>query len=45
VLNFMRKPTALSRIEHQLSIGHPSLVRGVIFEPLQTGGLCAPLRT
>ncbi len=42
VLNFVRDPIALARIEHQFSIGDPSLVRGVIFELLRTGGLCAP---
>ena len=42
VLSFVREPIALARIEHQFSIGDPSLVRGVIFELLRTGGLCAP---
>ncbi len=42
VLSFVHEPIALARIEHQFSIGDPSLVRGVIFELLRTGGLCAP---
>ena len=42
VLSFVQEPIALARIEHQFSIGDPSLVRGVIFELLRTGGLCAP---
>ena len=42
VLSFVHEPIALARIEHQLSISDPSLVRGVIFELLRTGGLCAP---
>ena len=42
VLSFVHEPIALARIEHQFSIGDPSLVRGVIFDLLRTGGLCAP---
>jgi hypothetical protein len=42
VLSFVQEPIALARIEHQFSIGDPSPVRGVIFELLRTGGLCAP---
>lgn len=42
VLSFVHEPIALARIEHQFSIGDPSPVRGVIFELLRTGGLCAP---
>ena len=42
VLSFVHEPIALARIEHQFSIGDPSLVRGVIFELVRTGGLCAP---
>jgi hypothetical protein len=42
VLSFVRDPIALAHIEHQFSIGDPSLVRGAIFELLRTGGLCAP---
>ncbi len=42
VLSFVHEPISLSLIEHQFSIGDPSLVRGVIFELLRTGGLCAP---
>jgi hypothetical protein len=42
VVEFVHEPVALSRIEHQFSIGDPSLVRGVIFELLRTGLLCAP---
>lgn len=42
VLSFVNEPISLARIEHQFSIGDPSLVRGVIFELLRTGGLCAP---
>ena len=42
VLSFVHEPIALARIEHQFSIGDPPLIRGVIFELLRTGGLCAP---
>ena len=42
VLTFVHEPIALARIEHQFSIGDPCVVRGVIFELLRTGGLCAP---
>jgi hypothetical protein len=42
VLAFVRAPVTLSSIEHQLSIGDSSLVRGAIFELLRTGQLCAP---
>ena len=42
VLSFVHEPIALARIEHQFFIGDPSLVRGVIFELVRTGGLCAP---
>jgi hypothetical protein len=42
LLAFVREPVALACIEHQFSIGDPPLVRGVIFELLRTGRLCAP---
>lgn len=42
VVEFVREPIALSRIEQQFSIGDPSLVRGVIFDLLRTGRLGAP---
>lgn len=42
LLAFVREPVALACVEHQFSIGDPPLVRGVIFELLRTGRLCAP---
>ena len=42
VLNLIRSPLALSRVEHELSPGEPSLVRGTIFELLRQGRLSAP---
>jgi len=33
---------ALSRIEHELSVGDPSLVRAAVFDLLRTGQLRAP---
>ena len=42
VANFVREPVALSRVEHALSLGDPSLARGAIFELLRTGRLLAP---
>ena len=41
-LNLIRSPLALSRVEHELSPGEPSLVRGTIFELLRQGRLSAP---
>ena len=42
VLSLVRKPLALSLIEHELSLGDPAIVRGAIFELLRTGQLVAP---
>jgi hypothetical protein len=42
VLSLAREPAALSRIEHELSVGDPSLVRAAVFELLRTGQLRAP---
>ena len=42
VLNFVREPVALGRVEHEHCVGDPSLVRGTIFELLRTGLLPAP---
>ena len=42
VLRLVRKPLALSFVEHELAAGDPTLVRGVIFELLRTGQLMAP---
>ncbi|MBW8832160.1 MAG: hypothetical protein JF606_22650 [Burkholderiales bacterium] len=42
VLSLVRKPLALSFIEHELSVGDPAIVRGAIFELLRTGQLVAP---
>jgi len=42
IVAFVREPIALACIEHQFSIGEPPLVRGVIFDLLRTGRLCAP---
>lgn len=41
VLEFVRDPIALSRIEHAFSAGDPSLARGAVFELLRTGRLVA----
>ena len=41
-LKLIRSPLALSRVEHELSIDDPSLVRGTVFELLRTGQLSAP---
>lgn len=41
-LNLVRSPLPLSRVEHELSNGEPSLVRGTIFELLRQGRLSAP---
>ncbi len=42
VINFVDKPAALSQVEHALSAGDPSLIRGAIFEVLRAGRLRAP---
>lgn len=42
ILAFVREPTPLAVIEHQLAIGDPPVVRGAIFELLRTGLLDAP---
>ncbi len=42
VANFVREPVALSRVEHAMSVGDPSIARGAIFELLRTGRLLAP---
>ena len=42
VLKSLREPTALSRLEHDFSVGDPPVVRGAIFELLRTGQLRAP---
>lgn len=42
IVAFVREPVALACIEHQFSVGDPPLVRGVIFDLLRTGRLCAP---
>ena len=41
VLGFVREPVPLSRVEHELSLGDPSLVRATIFDLLRTGQLRA----
>lgn len=41
VLSLVRRPLALSLVEHELSIGDPAIVRGTIFELLRTGKLMA----
>ncbi len=42
VLILVRRPLALSLVEHELSVGDPAVVRGTIFELLRTGQLMAP---
>lgn len=42
VLTCVHEPVALSRIEHELSMGDPPVLRGAIFELLRTGQLRAP---
>ncbi|MFY7916997.1 MAG: hypothetical protein ACOVPA_20285 [Rubrivivax sp.] len=42
VLRLVRRPLALSLVEHELSVGDPAVVRGTIFELLRTGQLMAP---
>ena len=41
-LSLVRRPLALSLVEHELSFGDPAVVRGTIFELLRTGQLMAP---
>ena len=41
VLSRVREPTPLSLIEHELSVGDPSLVRAAVFDLLRTGQLHA----
>jgi hypothetical protein len=41
VLSRVRRPLALSLVEHELSVGDPAVVRGTIFELLRTGQLKA----
>lgn len=46
VLGAVQEPTPLSKLEYELAVGDPALVRGAVFELLRTGRLCAPgLRT
>ncbi len=42
VLSLVRRPLALSLVEHELSVGDPAVVRGTIFELLRIGQLMAP---
>jgi len=42
VLSLVRRPLALSLVEHELSVGDPAVMRGTIFELLRTGQLMAP---
>lgn len=42
IVNHIKEPTPLARVEHELSIGDPSLVRGAIFELLRVGRIRAP---
>ena len=41
VLSLVRRPLALSLVEHELCVGDPAVVRGTIFELLRTGQLTA----
>ncbi|HET9643229.1 MAG TPA: hypothetical protein VFP68_07715 [Burkholderiaceae bacterium] len=46
ILNLVRGPVALSRVEHELALADPSLVRGAVFDLIRTGLVQAPtLRT
>jgi hypothetical protein len=42
MLDYIREPIALARVEHELAVGDPAIVRGAIFELLRTGRLLAP---
>lgn len=42
ILRHIEQPTPLARVEHELSVDDPSLVRGAIFELLRIGRLRAP---
>jgi hypothetical protein len=42
MLDYVREPIALARVEHELAVGDPAIVRGAIFELLRTGRLLAP---
>lgn len=42
VLDHVCGPTSLGRLEHELSVGDPSLIGGAIFEQLRTGRIRAP---
>ena len=42
VLRLVREPMALARVERELEMGDPSIVRGAVFELLRTGRLRAP---
>jgi hypothetical protein len=42
VLGAVQEPVPLSKVECELAVGDPALVRGALFELLRTGRLCAP---
>ncbi|MCK6376489.1 MAG: hypothetical protein L6Q69_20675 [Zoogloea sp.] len=42
VLRLVREPMALARVERDLAMGDPPIVRGAVFELLRTGRLRAP---
>lgn len=42
VLGAVQAPTPLSKLEHELAVGDPALVRGAVFELLRKGRLRAP---
>lgn len=42
VLDHVRGPISLGRLEHEMSVGDPSLIRGAIFEQLRSGRIRAP---
>ncbi|MDN8617154.1 hypothetical protein [Variovorax ginsengisoli] len=42
VLDHVCGPISLGRLEHELSVGDPSLIRGAIFEQLRNGRIRAP---
>lgn len=42
ITQVVREPLPLARVQHELSMGDPSLVRGAIFELLRIGRLGAP---
>ncbi|MBC7483561.1 MAG: hypothetical protein H7337_17070 [Rhizobacter sp.] len=42
IVQSVRQPTTLGRLEHEFSISDPAVVRGALFELLRSGELVAP---